>query len=292
MTRPIHIIGGYLGAGKTSLLNRLLRDAHEPLGVIVNDFGAINIDAALLAENTRDDNLIGLNNGCVCCSMRDGLASALEQMRDAEIARVVIEASGVALPGKIRAQCHYPGYHPAGVVVLVDAENHAQTRQDKYVGHLIDEQVEQADLLGITKLDLNPDFSPNFARPALDASEDGFATLLWESVEIANQTSTQPHDPVFATRTLSAPEQTAAKIAIWLEGLPPSAFRAKALGPQGVVHKVGARVEITPTEESDRTGWQIVVLFPAPAAVEIDSYLQLSEFSSPTASSSPINADA
>ncbi len=99
---PVTIIGGYLGAGKTTLLNSLLSGAHGvKLAVIVNDFGSINIDAALVAN--RDGETISLTNGCVCCSIGDNLALTLhdlaEQANGPE--HVVIEASGVADPSKI-----------------------------------------------------------------------------------------------------------------------------------------------------------------------------------------------
>ena len=69
---PLTIISGYLGAGKTSLINRLLAEDHGlNLMVIVNDFGSINIDADLI--EVEQNNLIALSNGCVCCTIADDL---------------------------------------------------------------------------------------------------------------------------------------------------------------------------------------------------------------------------
>ena len=76
MTLPVTILGGYLGAGKTTLLNRILTGAHgQRVGVIVNDFGALNVDARLIVAH--DGDTVSLANGCVCCSASDGTGEAL-----------------------------------------------------------------------------------------------------------------------------------------------------------------------------------------------------------------------
>ncbi|MGB1464406.1 MAG: GTP-binding protein, partial [Parvibaculales bacterium] len=70
MTLPLTILGGYLGAGKTTLINQLLSGTHgKRLTVLVNDFGAVNIDAGLIAEHNGDT--ISLANGCACCQLQD-----------------------------------------------------------------------------------------------------------------------------------------------------------------------------------------------------------------------------
>jgi len=80
MDLPFTVIGGYLGAGKTTLLNHLLtHTAGLKLAVLVNDFGSVNIDAALIRRH--DGETLELANGCLCCSLVDGLAQALGQIR-------------------------------------------------------------------------------------------------------------------------------------------------------------------------------------------------------------------
>lgn len=99
---PFTVIGGYLGAGKTTLVNNLLTQTNGlRAAVLVNDFGVVNIDAALIAEHAGDT--ISLTNGCMCCSMADGLYMAVGQiLKHAErLDLIIIEASGVAEPGKI-----------------------------------------------------------------------------------------------------------------------------------------------------------------------------------------------
>lgn len=71
MKPVVHIIGGFLGAGKTAAINRFMTDSESRTGVIVNDFGALNIDETLIAS--RGGDVIGLTNGCVCCTMGDDL---------------------------------------------------------------------------------------------------------------------------------------------------------------------------------------------------------------------------
>ncbi len=162
---PITIIGGYLGAGKTSLINGILTGDSPPpnLAVLVNDFGDINLDAKWIKEKSPDGKVIGLTNGCVCCTIGEDLSEALEtlkeQLSELAIEHVLLEASGVASPKKLQRQCNYPGYYPRSTFVLVDAVNHGKQCQDKYVGYLAKQQVDEADYLIASKLDLAPTFT-------------------------------------------------------------------------------------------------------------------------------------
>jgi hypothetical protein len=99
---PVTIIGGYLGAGKTTLINALLAADHgRRLAVLVNDFGAVNIDVELIERH--DGETISLTNGCICCSIADSLGESLDQVLALEPRpdQIVIEASGVADPAAI-----------------------------------------------------------------------------------------------------------------------------------------------------------------------------------------------
>lgn len=96
---PVITIGGFLGAGKTTLVNEILRQADgRRIVVFVNDFGAINIDHALV--ETVEDDRISLKNGCVCCSLNDDLVAGVAGFARSNPApdAIVIEASGVADP--------------------------------------------------------------------------------------------------------------------------------------------------------------------------------------------------
>lgn len=151
------IIGGYLGAGKTTLLNQLLAHCGDRrLGVIVNDFGAINIDAALVSSRTATR--INLNNGCVCCTMVDGFNEALDTLleSDPSPAHIVVEASGVADVHQLAQYGHVPGLLLEGVIVVADAETLPEKLVDRYVGRTIRRQLASADLIVLNKVDLLP----------------------------------------------------------------------------------------------------------------------------------------
>ena len=150
----VTVLGGYLGAGKTTLLNHVLRHADERVAVLVNDFGDVTIDDALLER--QDGETIALANGCICCSMVDGFTEALALIRslDPRPERLVIEGSGVADPGQVAAYAHGPGFTLDGVAVVVDAEQIERQLADEYVGDVVAGQLSGADLLVLAKPDL------------------------------------------------------------------------------------------------------------------------------------------
>ncbi|MDP8967602.1 MAG: GTP-binding protein [Actinomycetota bacterium] len=149
------VIGGFLGAGKTTLLNRLLRDAGDRrLAVLVNDFGAINIDAELV--QSRDGEVVSLKNGCICCAVGRDFIGELALLRDRPDppAHVVVEASGVADPGAIVVLGDLPGYRRDAAVVVADAETVRERAAGAVTGHQILGQLRAADLLVLNKTDL------------------------------------------------------------------------------------------------------------------------------------------
>ncbi|MYG97928.1 MAG: GTP-binding protein [Acidimicrobiaceae bacterium] len=153
---PVTVVAGYLGAGKTTLINELLAQGHgRRLAVLVNDFGAVDIDSALIAEHTG--RTVSLKNGCVCCSIADELGDALDRVLALEPApdQIVIEASGVADPAKVAAYGQgWPGCRLDAVVVLADAETVRARSRDQFVGELVTRQLRRADVVLVTKCDL------------------------------------------------------------------------------------------------------------------------------------------
>jgi G3E family GTPase len=152
---PLTVIGGFLGAGKTTLLNRLLRQSTRRYTVLVNDFGAVNIDAALVASH--DGSTINLANGCVCCTMADGLSEALLRVLEAPVGpeHIVIEASGVGDPWQIAGiALAEPDLRLAAVIVLADAEQLSMQLADRYIGDTVRRQIMRADILVLNKVDL------------------------------------------------------------------------------------------------------------------------------------------
>jgi G3E family GTPase len=149
------VIGGYLGAGKTTLLNHLLAHAQgRRLGVLVNDFGAINIDADLV--DSRSDARINLANGCICCTLADGFIEAIDQMQSISppLDHIVVEASGVADVHQLAQYGHLPGLVLDAVLVVADAETLLQKAADRYVGETVRRQIAVADLVILNKTDL------------------------------------------------------------------------------------------------------------------------------------------
>ena len=153
---PVTVIAGYLGAGKTTLINKLLGHDHgRRLAVLVNDFGAVDIDAALIADHNGQT--ISLKNGCVCCSIADELGDALDRVLALEPApdQIVIEASGVADPANVAAYGQgWPGCRLDAIVVLADAETVQAKSRDQFVGELVTRQLRRADIVMATKCDL------------------------------------------------------------------------------------------------------------------------------------------
>jgi len=156
---PVTIIGGYLGAGKTTLVNHLLRHADgRRLAVMVNEFGALPIDEDLI--EAEDDQIISLAGGCVCCSYGEDLVSSMTMLAGLEPRPdvVLLEASGVAYPGAIAGTVGLlPDYRLDGVLVLADGETVRERADDKYIGSTIRGQLVQADLILLNKSDLIDD---------------------------------------------------------------------------------------------------------------------------------------
>ena len=151
---PVTLLGGYLGSGKTTVLNELLARTDRPIAVLVNDVGEVNIDAALIARQTSDT--IELTDGCVCCSMVNGFVEAFNQLRqrDTPPDHVIVELSGVAEPARAAPWAGTLGFRLDGIVVLVDAEQFPLREKDEWIGDVVRNQVRSADLLVITKCDL------------------------------------------------------------------------------------------------------------------------------------------
>jgi G3E family GTPase len=159
---PATILTGFLGSGKTTLLKRVLTEAHgQKIAVIENEFGEENIDAEILVEDLGEQ-IIQMNNGCVCCTIREDLRTTLNDLaqrrRKGEIQfdRVIIETTGLADPGPV-AQTFFmddevaESYLLDSILTLVDAKHagaQLDTRQEAR------RQVGFADQIFISKTDL------------------------------------------------------------------------------------------------------------------------------------------
>ena len=153
------VIGGFLGAGKTSLVNRVLAGGGDTrFAVLVNDFGALNIDRSLV--ESRDERIIQLSNGCICCSLAGGLVDAMVSLmawRD-RIDHILIEASGVSYPGRIMDFARIdPDLRPGLTLVLVDAASMPDQINDPRLAEVIAAQMQDADMFLLTKTDIASD---------------------------------------------------------------------------------------------------------------------------------------
>ena len=152
---PLTLISGYLGTGKTTLINQLLRTTKKKIALLVNDFGDVNIDESLI--ESRTDSLLSIAGGCVCCSYGNELIDTLESMNSSEIQpdHIVLEASGIALPSKIIqtvSLMNFLSFH--GTVLLADASRIQAQLNDVYISDTIRLQIQEHDLLVLNKTDL------------------------------------------------------------------------------------------------------------------------------------------
>ncbi|AVO37149.1 CobW family GTP-binding protein [Pukyongiella litopenaei] len=158
MNIPVVIVSGYLGAGKTTLINQFLR---EPQGlratVLVNDFGAINIDAALI-ENA-DGETIALTNGCACCTIGNDLLGAARRVAEARPDLLIVEASGVSEPGRLAMLLRGVGaLAPARILTLINGARARSNATDKFVGRLFVSQIRNAHFISVNRDEGQRDF--------------------------------------------------------------------------------------------------------------------------------------
>lgn len=152
---PVVLVGGFLGAGKTTLLNHLLRNNRGiRIGVIVNDFGAVNIDSMMVAGQV--DSMMSLSNGCLCCAID---VSDMDEMIDklaapgSDIDVIVVEASGLAEPQnmiRLILGSKNPNVMYGGLVMLVDG---TQFEESIELHPELAQHVGLADLVVINKTD-------------------------------------------------------------------------------------------------------------------------------------------
>jgi len=197
---PTVVVGGYLGAGKTTLVNRVLRGAGgRRIAVVVNDFGEIGIDADLI--ESRDGDVLNLAGGCVCCAVGSDLVAGLMALpeRIAPPDVVLIETSGVALPGAVaRAVRLVPGLDADGIVVVADAETIRTRADDPWVGDTVRQQLAEADLLVLNKTDL-------IGAQALGALHAWLADVAPRAVRIDAVDADVPPDAVLGAAAAAQP---------------------------------------------------------------------------------------
>jgi len=158
---PVTILTGFLGAGKTTLLNRILKEDHgRKIAVIENEFGEIGVDSEIIEKS--DEQIVEMNNGCICCTVRGDLIKILGSLKERRAAgslkfdRVIIETTGMADPGPV-AQTFFTdedigGYYLLDSILTVVDAKHAATQLDEFTE--AQQQVGFADRILMSKTDL------------------------------------------------------------------------------------------------------------------------------------------
>lgn len=283
----VTVVSGFLGAGKTTLLNRMVRRTEgSRLAVIVNDFGELNIDAAIVSEVS--DAVYSLQNGCICCTVQDDLLAQLSSLAQLQprLERIVIECSGVSDPQRIVQTLAYPQLRSQMrmdmVITVVDATRHLQLEGE--YARLARAQVAAADLLLLNKTDLVDDQQLQALRDALGARtrvhESVQAQLpdaLWldcdqdleaRVVKPLMRVSIEDHSEMFSSWLWRTPGALdIERLRGWLQVLPGDVFRVKGLVvlTQGVrahwLQHVGTRSQFSAaTDEALATGTRLVFI--------------------------------
>jgi G3E family GTPase len=154
MAIPVTILSGYLGAGKTTLVNHLLRHAEgRRIAVLVNDFGSLPIDADLIEGS--DGGVLNISGGCICCSFGDDVLATLRTITARKPDHILIETSGVALPAALAGAITFvAGAALDAIITVADVETVRRSSSDRFMGDTITRQLADADIILSNKCDL------------------------------------------------------------------------------------------------------------------------------------------
>ena len=269
----VNPICGFLGSGKTTLMRRIIgeRGGREPMAVIVNEFGDVGIDGALLSGQHVD--MIEISAGCLCCTLKGSLVNALEELRDKRgVQRVVIEATGVAQPAEMLDVLGDPALKGSveigPMITVVDAARFTGLR--KVLGNFYTDQVRLADVLLLNKTDLAKPGQLEAVRREITALNPQATVVTTErcNVELGVVLDRRRDTPAPSAleQGLASPAPAAsfvsfvvpvafdtdrAKVEQFFETLPSAIVRAKGFmrvgGQVSIVQFAGGQLEIAPT---------------------------------------------
>jgi len=272
---PATIITGFLGSGKTTLLNHILGEPHDlRVAVLINEFGDVDIDSRLVVSADRD--MVELSNGCICCSMNDGLVAALARLlaRETPFDHVVIETTGIADPVPVAGTFVRPEFscrmRVDSILGVADAEHFALERFDDPAAR---NQLRYADVVLLNKVDLVDTRRVEAVEAMIRGLNPGARILRTERSRVAiplilgiggehggrtlgdPPPQGQPHrHPYRSVSFLSDVPIDPERFQRVLEGLPEGVFRAKGflylagVEPIHLFHLVGRRFTL---EEAD-----------------------------------------
>ena len=237
---PVTVVGGYLGAGKTTLINGWLRkEQPRDWAILVNDLGALAIDADRLRQH--HGRVVELSSGCLCCSLRDGLGEALLTLArwPRPPGRVVIETSGMAIPNRVADQVRLHGLQLEQLLVVVDLERIASLWHDPWVGDLVQRQFEGVDGLRISKADrldaATAEQRQQWLRDQLERLPGGSAPALADVRQLAREDHWLQERPLSRQELLRwagalGPEVLRLKGEVWLQEHPEGPVRLDGSG--------------------------------------------------------------
>jgi len=173
---PVILLTGYLGSGKTTVLNELLHQEKRKVALVVNDMGEVNVDAKLLKDSNAknlDTKMVELSNGCICCTLRDEFMKEVEELADIkDIEAIFVEASGISDPASIAEAFlayeeynRHAGFYISSIVTVVDAyriyneflgeiEEYEEDEEDPDIINLVMDQIEFCNTIILNKCDL------------------------------------------------------------------------------------------------------------------------------------------
>lgn len=208
---PTTVITGFLGSGKTTMIRHLLENVKgKRIALIINEFGELGVDGGLLKgcglDNCHGDDLIELNNGCICCTVAEEFIPTMTKLLEREDRpdHIVIETSGLALPQPLVAAFNWPEIKTQvtvdGVITVIDAPAVAEGRfandidkinaeraQDTSIAHespleeLFEDQIHAADLIVLNKVDLIDEDTLNRVRDVVSSHSDRVAQMVTSS---------------------------------------------------------------------------------------------------------------
>ena len=277
-TIPVFVVAGFLGSGKTTFVNQLLNQAlGYRVGMIVNDFGAVNVDATLVEHKV--DELVSLSNGCLCCSLSNELDDSLNQLTNAgkDLDFILVEASGLADPiqmVELVLASENPKVHFQDIIYLIDAINFSSLWRDQQ--YRASQGLRVAKVILINKIDTaNPDqiaqietivreVNPHALIVPTSNAQFDYRLLVdqknnEQQLKIGQQThhhsygdytsfdfyETEPLDPLKTTRLLNSLPTNVYRVKGWLN------FGKKAKGYKILLQIVGKQHRLRAVELAD-----------------------------------------
>lgn len=254
---PFSVVGGFLGAGKTTWINQLLADPQGVrYGVLVNDFGDLAIDASLLQGDDRE--VVTLDNGCACCSAGGDLAAGIGRLLDMGMEHILLECSGVAIPGRmVKLASLAKGLVPHATISLINARTLGELLTDQWMADTYVKQLQSGGQLLVNRLPASASLETITAR--LKASninqplshQASMSPAEWLAVPVGSSQYIATHTAqVFQTINLIPESLAQAKSWAAKAAANDQIYRLKGFVQEAdniwLVQVVGTEVEITP----------------------------------------------